>query len=84
MMFFKKLSNADLLYAVREAAVSKAKDYKDISLLVCILDFVETVSRKRVEGLIQEIAGYPRDIPLFDIRLREWSISLLDWGRMNL
>lgn len=70
MMCFEKLLNTDLLYAVREDAVSRAKDYKDISLIVCILDFVETVSRKKMEGLLQEIAGYPRDIPLFDITIK--------------
>lgn len=70
MKFLENISNADLLHAVREDAISRAKDYKDISLMVCILDFVETVSRKKVEGLLQEIAGYPRDIPLFDITIK--------------
>jgi len=70
MKFFENLSNVDLLYAVREDAVSRAKDYEDISLIVCILDYVETVSRKKVKGLLQEIAGYPRDIPLFDITIK--------------
>ena len=70
MKYFENLSNADLLYAVREDAVGRAKDYIDISLIVCILDFVETVSRKKVKGLLQEIAGYPRDIPLFDITIK--------------
>lgn len=84
MMFLKKLSNADLLYEVRKDAVSKAKDYKDISLLVCILDFVETVSRKRVEGLLQEIAGYPRDIPLFDITIKGTEYILAGLGTDEL
>lgn len=70
MKFFESLSNDDLLYAVRKDAVSRAKDYEDISLIVCALDFVETVSRKRVEGLLQDIAGYPRDIPLFDVTIK--------------
>lgn len=70
MKFLENISNADLLHAVREDAISRAKDYKDISLMVCILDFVETVSRKKVEGLLQEIAGYPRDIPLFNITIK--------------
>ena len=70
MKFFDNLTNVHLLDAVRKDAVSRAKDYKDISLIVCILDYVETVSRKNVEGLLQEIAGYPRDIPLFDITIK--------------
>lgn len=70
MKIFENLSNAHLLYAVREDAVNRAKDYKDISLIVCILEYVETVSRKNVEGLLQEIAGYPRDIPLFDVTIK--------------
>jgi len=84
MMFLKKLSNADLLYEVRKDAVSKAKDYKDISLLVCIFDFVETVSRRRVEGLLQEIAGYPRDIPLFDITIKGMEYILAGLGTDEL
>ena len=84
MMFLKKLWNADLLYAVRKDAVRKAKDYKDISLLVCILDFAETVSRKRVEGLLQEIAGYPRDIPLFDITIKGMEYILAGLGTDEL
>ena len=84
MMFLKKLSNADLLYEVRKDAVSKAKDYKDISLLVCILDFVETVSRKEAEGLLREIAGYPRDIPLFDITIKGMKYILAGLGTDEL
>ena len=84
MMFLKKLSNADLLYAVREDAVSRAKDYKDISLIVCILDYVETVSRKKVEGLLWEIAGYPRDIPLFDITIKGMEYILAGMGTDEL
>lgn len=70
MLFCENLSNVHLLYDVKEDAVKKAKGYKDISLLVCILDYVETVFRKSVEGLLQEIAGYPRDIPLFDVTIK--------------
>ena len=70
MKFFDNLTNVHLLDDVRKDAVSRAKDYIDISLIVCILDYVETVSRKNVEGLLQEIAGYPRDIPLFDITIK--------------
>lgn len=70
MMFFEKFSNADLLYAVREDAINRDKDYKDINLIACILDYVEMVSRENVESLLQEIAGYPRDIPLFDITIK--------------
>lgn len=80
MKFFESLSNADLLYAVREDAVSRAKDYEDISLIVCALDFVETVSRKRVEGLLQDIAGYPRDIPLFDMTIKGMEYILAGMG----
>lgn len=84
MKFFENLSNVDLLYAVRKDAVSRAKDYKDISLIVCILDFVDTVSRKRVEGLLQEIAGYPRDIPLFDITIKGMEYILAGMGADEL
>lgn len=80
MKYFENLSNADLLYAVREDAVGRAKDYIDISLIVCILDFVETVSRKKVKGLLQEIAGYPRDIPLFDITIKGMEHILAGMG----
>lgn len=80
MKFFENLSNADLLYAVREDAVNRAKDYKDISLIVCILDFVEMVYRKRVEGLLQEIAGYPKDIPLFDMTIKGMEYILAGMG----
>lgn len=80
MKFLENISNANLLYAVREDAISRAKDYKDISLIVCILDFVETVSRKRVEGMLQEIAGYPRDIPLFDITIKGMEYILAGKG----
>ena len=80
MKFFENLSNVDLLYAVREDAVSRAKDYEDISLIVCILDYVETVSRKKVKGLLQEIAGYPRDIPLFDITIKGMEYILAGTG----
>lgn len=80
MKFLENISNADLLYAVRKDAISRAKDYKDISLLVCILDYVETVSRKKVEGLLQEIAGYPRDIPLFDITIKGMEYILAGMG----
>lgn len=80
MKFLENISNADLLYAVREDAVGRAKDYKDISLIVCILDFVETVSRKKVEGLLQEIASYPRDIPLFDITIKGMEYILAGKG----
>ena len=69
-----------MLYAVREDAVNRAKDYKDISLIVCILDFVEMVSRKRVEGLLQEIAGYPKDIPLFDMTIKGMEYILAGMG----
>lgn len=84
MKFFDNLSNADLLYAVREDAISRSKDYKDISLIVCILDFVETVSRKRVEGLLQEIAGYPKDIPLFDMTIKGMEYILAGMGEDEL
>lgn len=80
MKFFENLSNGDLVYAVREDAVSRAKDYKDISLIVCILDFVEMVSRKRVEGLLHEIAGYPKDIPLFDMTIKGMEYILAGMG----
>lgn len=60
MEVFKNLSNGHLLYAVQEDAFQRAKGYAGISLIVCILDYVETVSGKTVEGLLQEIAGYPR------------------------
>ena len=84
MKFFENLSNVDLLYAVREDAVSRAKDYEDISLIVCILDYVETVSRKKVKGLLQEIAGYPRDIPLFDITIKGMEYILAGTGTDEL
>ena len=64
------MSNAHLLCAIEEDAFKRANDYKDISLIVCILDYVEAVSGKNVEGLLQEIAAYPRDIPLFDITIK--------------
>ena len=80
MKFLENKSNADLLLAVREDAISRAKDYKDISLIVCIMDFVETVSRKKVEGLLQEIAGYPRDSPLFDITIKGMEYILAGKG----
>ena len=80
MKFLENISNADLLHAVREDAISRAKDYKDISLMVCILDFVETVSRKKVEGLLQEIAGYPKDIPLFDMTIKGMEYILAGMG----
>lgn len=70
MVFFEKLSNADLLYSVRKDAICRDKDYKDINLIACILDYVETVSREDVEGLLCEMTGYPRDIPLFDITIK--------------
>lgn len=80
MEFWENISNADLLYAVREDAIGRAKDYKEISLIVCILDYVETVSRKKVEGLLHEIAGYPRDIPLFDITIKGMEYILAGMG----
>lgn len=70
MEVFRNLSNGHLLYEVQEDALGRAKGYIDITLIVCILDYVETVSRKKVEGLLQEIAGYPKDIPLFDITVK--------------
>lgn len=84
MKIFEILSNAHLLYAVREDAVSRAKGYEDISLIVCILDYVETVSRKKVEGLLQEIAGYPRDIPLFDVTIKGMENILAGTGTDEL
>lgn len=80
MKFLENISNADLLHAVREDTINRAKDYKDISLLACILDFVETVSRKKVEGLLQEIVGYPRDIPLFDVTIKGMGYILAGKG----
>lgn len=84
MMFFKKLSNADLLYAVRNNAISRDTDYKDINLIASILDYVETVSRENVEGLLREMAGYPRDIPLFDITIKGMEYILKGMGTDEL
>lgn len=84
MTMFGNLHNIHLLHAIKEDAFKRAKDYKDISLIVCILDFVETASKKKAEGLLQEIAGYPRDIPLFDITIKGMENILSGLGTEEL
>lgn len=70
MEVFKNLSNGHLLCAVQKDAFQRAKGYINVSLIMCILDYVEIASIKKVEGLLKEIDGYPRDIPLFDITIK--------------
>ncbi len=84
MMFWEKMSNANLLCAVRKDVIDRDKDYKDINLIACILDYVETASREKVDGLLQEIAGYPRDIPLFDITIKGMEYILKGMGTDEL
>ena len=70
MKLFENICNEHLLYEVQQDAFKRTTGYIDMSLIICIFNFAETVSRKNVEGLLMEIAGYPRDIPLFDITIK--------------
>ena len=70
MELLKNIPNGHLLYEVQEDAFKRTKGNIELNLIICILDFAWMVSRKNVEGLLIDIEGYPRDIPLFDITIK--------------
>ena len=59
-----------LLSEVYMDALQKAEGVVSISLVDCLVDFVETVWKKKVVGLLREIHKYPRDVVLFDSTIK--------------
>ena len=81
MEVFKNLSNGHLLYEVQKDALQRAKGYINLSLILCILEYVEIASMKKWKRLMKEIYDCPRDIPLFDITIQGMEYILAGMGR---
>lgn len=69
----KKITNLKdnpLLSEVYKDAVSKSEEVISLSIVDCLVDFAEDAWKKKVEGLLQEIHKYPRDVVLFDVTIQ--------------
>lgn len=64
------LKNDPLLSEIYKDAISKSEEVKSLSIVDCLVDFAEDVRKKKVEGLLQEIHKYPRDVVLFDVTIQ--------------
>ena len=84
MEVFKNLSNGHLLYEVQKDALQRAKGYINLSLILCILEYVEIASMKKWKRLMKEIYDCPRDIPLFDITIQGMEYILAGMGMVEL